>query len=258
MAVDPSGLTTLGAVVGVAHALQPTIDRMLGQSADLIGERLKNRVGDFFNRNAHCVLIGAAAMVEESGLAPHEVPTRILVPLLEGSAREDDPTLQELWSALIANASVAPDTTTIPPYFATALAQLSPFDAAVFMVLQGTVPLRSVTKGIFMGVRPGATDIRQIGHHLSKSNRAQFPKPPDLHLVASAVDLLDSLGLVLKSLPESDDSNFSFSKGLEVRITDLGVRFRRACTRPATAECEVDTTTDAPLVNGQPPTSVSD
>lgn len=80
-------------------------NKLAGPLAEVIGIALGDKAREYRLRNAINILRRTKRMVADAGIAPGEIPPRLLVPAIEVASLEDDETLQELWAALLANAS---------------------------------------------------------------------------------------------------------------------------------------------------------
>ena len=140
--MDPVTGTVAGAltIAGLKYVGKPTADaakelvvKMLGGSADAVGEHLAETTREWLRRRqerGHEVLTTAAAMLEEAGLEAQPVPGRILFPILEHSSLEEDDDLRRKWAALLANAASERRDMMLPA-FAEILRQLMPVQAHV-------------------------------------------------------------------------------------------------------------------------------
>jgi hypothetical protein len=221
---------------------------MLGPAAEEIGEYFRLRIRGYLSTNRDRIVARAAQMVELSGRNAHEVPLRTALPLLEGACREDDPTLQERWAALLANASTADRVDAVPPVFAEILSNLTPSAARVLDLLnEQTSPRRGESYGFLEqaalqeegGLVPDQLTLAVLGE-IDFDNIDLFEA--EKQDVMALVDLLIREGLVsmvpifqhdreaatIRSTPISPISQ----AGLDIRITHLGQKFLLACTSP--------------------------
>lgn len=72
-------------------------------------------------------------------LAPRAIPKRLAIPFLERAMLEDDPTLQERWARLLANAMDPTFEGSIERCFGKILEELSPLDCRVLESLAASV-----------------------------------------------------------------------------------------------------------------------
>jgi hypothetical protein len=216
---------------------------MFGPSINAIGEHLGDRMKSFLQRNAEKAVAKAAEQVEASGREPHQIPLRTAIPLLEGAAREDDPTLQEMWAALMANASIAEYEDEVPPYLATIISQLTPLEAELLAYLTGkerqersrpTTPLGQ--PAAYSQFKPMQSAVVHAKQSVAKDR------------VIAGIDLLVSLGLVTREsklkgvqrhAPKPSNTSIFGDQPASTRrgepqvwLTSLGIRFLRACSPP--------------------------
>ena len=92
-------------------------------SADALGKRMANRVERCFDKTGK-ILQAANSRVQE-------VPEKILIPILQGVALEDDKNLHDMWAALLANAASPENVGKIRPTFIAILKQLAPDEASM-------------------------------------------------------------------------------------------------------------------------------
>ena len=67
--------------------------------------------------------------IESSGVPPHPIPDKFWLPSVEAASREDDPTLQDKWASLLANAAIT-DETFLPAY-PEILRQITPIEVQI-------------------------------------------------------------------------------------------------------------------------------
>ena len=110
-----------GGTAAAVPAAKNLLVRILGPSADLIGERLKD--------NLLSVLAKAETMSEEASLELQRMPARTGLAILQRASREEDDSMQTRWAALLANAARSDKKADLPPSFPEILAALSPGEA---------------------------------------------------------------------------------------------------------------------------------
>jgi hypothetical protein len=109
------------------NLLGASVEEFGGWGGDVIAfKRWKSRVR---------MLQEAEAMVGAAGLTAHEVPFRVLAPILESGGDEDIPEMQGLWASLLANAATRPDA--VPVAYPQILRQLEPVEARALRFLVG-------------------------------------------------------------------------------------------------------------------------
>jgi hypothetical protein len=105
--------------------------RMLGPAADEIAEMMRDQVRLYrYGRQLACVQ-KAAKMAEDAGFTPHEVPSKLLFPLLEGASFEENEDLHTMWAALLANASSPKWSDGVRPGYIALLRQMASDEAAL-------------------------------------------------------------------------------------------------------------------------------
>jgi hypothetical protein len=107
------------------------IDELLSPLAAEVGREFAKGYRSWRTKNLGEVAEKASAMLVGAAIYPQPVPGRILMPILEHASFEDDPDIQKLWAALLANAASPGAPTTVMPAFADVLRQLTPVHAAL-------------------------------------------------------------------------------------------------------------------------------
>jgi len=92
-------------VAGAAIPFTGIVKSILGPAADEIAERIRDEVRLYRFSKQVKLLTKAAAIAKAAGFVPKAVPIKVLFPLLEGASLEDNEDLQDMWAALLANAS---------------------------------------------------------------------------------------------------------------------------------------------------------
>ncbi len=130
--MDPETIKTiqeLGQFVA-PFAAAPTVKelvlKMLGPTADVLGERLAKNVKRCFDRSDQ--------MVAEARATTIDPEPRLLLPLAQAASIAEDETLQEMFAALLANARI-PDAITVRPSLISILSQMAPDEALLFRQL---------------------------------------------------------------------------------------------------------------------------
>jgi hypothetical protein len=81
------------------------LKQLFGPSAEVIGEDLALRHRERLFNNLVEVLARAKRKLTSTGVSPHEVPLKIIHPLLEAAALEENTDLREMWANLLAGAA---------------------------------------------------------------------------------------------------------------------------------------------------------
>ena len=169
----------------------------------------------------------AADFLRARGREPRRVPDNVLLPLLEAGSLEEDESLAEKWSALLANAT-DPAAEAVPPAFPEILRQLSSDDARL---LDHMVHVPATTG------RP-RIPVTVLQHQLQALLRTGPIQEPERFSVA--LDNLLRLRLATEHTytpptrrPMSAAVSMSEPAPLRipgVRVTALGAAFARACS----------------------------
>jgi hypothetical protein len=124
----PQAAAAVASIYGVA---KPFLAKILGPSADEIGEIGRDYIKGRRAKNAERTLGDADKMLAAVGREPQEVPLNVAVPLLEAASLQDEPSLAEKWAALLANAADPAQRVAVQPGFAEVLRQLTIDDASM-------------------------------------------------------------------------------------------------------------------------------
>jgi len=108
---------------------QSFLNRLLGPTVDEAGQLLADKVRYRRFRNQVRIVEGARKLVTEIGLTPKPVALQTLVPLVEKASLEEDPSLQQMWSTLLAKASTADSREGLHRLCVEVLSSISPKEA---------------------------------------------------------------------------------------------------------------------------------
>jgi hypothetical protein len=117
---------------GIAGAVQTAKEfllKLLGPATEEVGFLLQDKVRFYRFKNQLRVLKKAETMLLKSGYKPQAVPLRVLVPILEAAASEDDDNLSDKWAALLANSSIDDGEDSSHPSFPRILSDITPGEA---------------------------------------------------------------------------------------------------------------------------------
>lgn len=106
-------------------------EKIFGPAAEEAGELLRDHIRGFRFRNQAAIIERARQFAESSGRDVGRVPIRTLAPLLDAAGFEDEPSIQELWAALLASASTDAVPGATRPAFVEVLKQVSPTEVAI-------------------------------------------------------------------------------------------------------------------------------
>lgn len=110
---------------------QSFLNRLLGPAIDETGQLLADKVRYRRLKNQVKIVEDARKLVEEAGLTPKSVSLQTLVPLVEKASLEEDPTVQKMWSTLLANAASATTRDGLHRLCVEVLANISPIEALI-------------------------------------------------------------------------------------------------------------------------------
>ncbi|WP_231403253.1 Abi-alpha family protein [Hymenobacter guriensis] len=129
--------------IGSSPVVVPFLNKILGPTGDEIGKFVLSRLKLLPIIKQVQLYSKADAMLKDSGVVPHQVESKILLPLVEAASLEEDDSLFNKWAALLANAAVY-QTGAIQPAFVEVLKQLTPRQAymldTLFRLAPGDLP----------------------------------------------------------------------------------------------------------------------
>jgi hypothetical protein len=142
-------------------------------------------------------------ILDEAGLKPESVPSRLLLPIIENCSVEDNDDLQERWAGLLASASQESDS--LSPSFVETLKQLTPREAK---------HLDYVFAESSKGQKKRPTKDDQIPYRVLTAAAAA---------PAGALETYERLGLIRRDYAVSLDNRASGfnSKNLEAALSDI-------------------------------------
>jgi hypothetical protein len=126
----------MGDVGEIASTLKPLVDnlaKLTGPMSEELGLFFGDKVRAFRQRNLVTIVDGSVKKLEDAGKPVHPVPPRLLLPIMEAASLEDNQSLQEMWSGLLASASEQADN--MSPSYAETLKALTPIEARSLKVL---------------------------------------------------------------------------------------------------------------------------
>jgi|ERR1035441_3310510 hypothetical protein len=222
-------------------------------------------IADKLNRRRHANLIKitveAKRKLAEAGVSPKEVPLKIIHPALEAASLEEDPDLQVIWSALLANAADPRQARKVTAPFIPMLKEMTP---ATVKFLDALSP--AVTPGATADPRPLTERTLSQVSLLVAYTSAGLSRRPELPYATMGdwdkyadelrldfedfhylLDLLTRNGILRDSVstPPIDLTPFiptarrmNMPKKIAVKqetsyyFTHLGIAFMRACRQP--------------------------
>ena len=79
------------------------VEKLLGPTIDEVGLLMSDKIKYFRFKNQVKILSKAKEYVKDKGIDIKEIPTKILVPLLENSSLEENEEMQNKWAFMIGN-----------------------------------------------------------------------------------------------------------------------------------------------------------
>jgi hypothetical protein len=167
----------------------------------MLGEILKGRLA-YCASNLRPICEKTGRILMDANVKPQPVPARIILPLLESAAIEDDDSMQELWAQLLASA--AADSEAVHPGFCETLKLLNPDEANAITHIYDNAPKP----------HPPAQDVL-----------FQLNVTPEWYEWS---ETLVRLGLIEDTSPGRSDAHVN--QLMIFRFTRYGLKFMRACT----------------------------
>jgi hypothetical protein len=167
------------------------------------------------------------AMLKAAGLTANHVPAKILVPLLEAASLEEDPEMQDVWAALLANAATDGERTVFPS-FTRILGELVKIEAQMLDKLESKrieADVRAFAKEV--GFKVGSSDsFRAFNVHLDNLVRLQLCRVEYPS---------EDVGEIVREL-SGMEFEYDFSPSISIQptvvVTALGRAFVVACSPP--------------------------
>jgi len=228
--MDPLAVAaTAGFLGGRAGAF---LDALLEPLANEIGGELRNRYRAMSGKNVEAVLNGASEILGDAQQSRNAVPGRILFPLLQSAALDEDATMQRRWASLLANSASTGDANKILPAFVETLRMLTPTQAQMLDWMYGR---RSSSE---FG-HPVWADVERLEleseFELTKEDYALFASDLErLQLIEPRRDIdTDRRGSdipmdqLLQLVVDSWNSRVRYAR---IGLTTFGIRFVEACS----------------------------
>jgi hypothetical protein len=212
---DPIGPTDLAGIgkasVQLIQSGERLLERLIGPWLDEKGQQWADHIRAKRQRN---VTVVAGQTVDLVGDLPLQLPapTRIVYPLLNAAADEDQADMQAKWAALLANTLTKPSA--VLPAFPRILADLSSLDARILEYMSSHTDHGSPSRRNAMS---------SVIHHFQLQDA-----PGDFSL---SISNLERHGLISATNPaiEREDLN---PQAVDLVITPFGDAFLAACTPP--------------------------
>jgi len=200
---------------------------LLGPATVEAGELLADKIRVRRFRNQVHVLRLAQEMLEGAGLKAQQVNLRTLVPLLERASLEEDPDIQQMWAALLANASQTTISGALQTICIRVLSGISSYEARI---------LQSIYSDFLTHRDSKIAKLREWNSRRTEPYASSFFYRPD-DLVARArigtdegdflIDNLLQLGVLRFEVPEVEDDEVQEPKF--VHLTELGLKVLQGC-----------------------------
>jgi hypothetical protein len=232
------------------ESLTEIIKSLAGTAADEVNRMLSDAHRCYRSARQRILIEKAGALIARCSGRPAEVSPKILLPLLDYVAVEDNERLLDAWAALLANAALPQEDFSVAPVFVETLKHLSPVEATFLLSLhdlivhlhQESLPWEfSAAHAIYLG-----TDVDLLIRYLKlglgrpTETREQALRniPGDLRDFMAILDNLERQNLLLYHL-DMEAPGWGTPAGIPgmdpVRIyhlTTLGYQFIRACQPP--------------------------
>jgi hypothetical protein len=115
------------------------VKAVLVPPAAVLGKRMADRVERCFDKTGR--------MLHAANSPVQEVPEKLLIPILQGVALEDDENLHTMWAALLANTASPDGAQKVRPGFISILRNMAPDEALVLKALYAGLAEQRLTGG---------------------------------------------------------------------------------------------------------------
>jgi hypothetical protein len=230
-----SVITGAAALAVVAKQAQDFIGAVTGHPGESIGTIF----GGWMKRrqeNAENVAYGAHLTLLNIGLKADEVPLRVLMPALEHASVEEDPSMQERWSNLLANAADPRHEIEITQTYSAILAELTPVQAKMLDAVYRNAAGRCHGTAFIEDIAYSIYDLQHI-HHQEIVVPIHGPGAPETITPQSlaSIDVLKRTGLLDVRTFENTiykGNSLSGRQTLIYTLSALGLAFYRGCQPP--------------------------
>ncbi len=235
----------------IPRALAGKIQILAGTAAGEVNDMIRTEQRPYRAARQARLIEKTLRLIQQCGGQASAVPQKILLPILEHAAVEDDESLHSAWASLLANAAMLEEGLTITPAFVETLRQLSPAEMTFLLGLSDLLEQSygidpgslefSAAQSIVLG-----TDVDLLikylrlglGRPTETREQALRNIPGDLRDFMLILDDLERLNLLFYRL-EDEAPGWGTSSGVKgldpVRIyhlTMLGCQFICACRAP--------------------------
>ena len=202
----------------IQKLISPFTEPIFSEFGNYIAEKIR------FVRfqNSLKVLARAKDILEEKGLDTKSVDLKVLVPILEGAALEEDDEMTEIWAKLLASASHKGNVITPFPKI---LSELSSKEAKILSWLyhQWSVVIHI---GEEQAAEPTCELLRNNFDFKSGKYGSEF------ELIVNNLVRLRLIGLGGIQIKDLDSQNYAIQNYQQIVLTQFGWAFIRACQGP--------------------------
>ena len=245
--MDPSiGKALIKCAEAAVEPAKDFLNRLAGPAADEMGLHLGERVRLYRFKNELKMLAKAEKMMADAGFSPKVLPIKLLLPLLEHAALEEDNDMQTRWAALLANAANPNEDVEVRSLFPDTLNQLSPNEAKLLDAIfnktlaehESSAPqadlasMQAVSPSRFsrLELESMYTRLGLTSHEFPLTlDNAQGAALKEVGRIQSEVDNLIRLELLRRNSTWKDGDRSLTEKYF---LTALGVKFVAACQKP--------------------------
>jgi hypothetical protein len=107
------------------------LSALLGSAVKESGELITDKIRYRRFKNQVAILQRAEELLDKNGLKAKDVSLKTLVPLIEKSSLEEDPTVQQMWATLLANATQSNAKSGLHAICIEVLSSISPLEAKI-------------------------------------------------------------------------------------------------------------------------------
>jgi len=221
--IDPDVTNlVLGASIKLAKEF---LSKIVTPPAEELGELLADQVRWFRFSNQIRILNKARDKLSKSGISPHKVPLRILLPLLDNGSWEEEEDMIDRWANLLANAANPNYSSNVEIGYIETLKQLSPKEALIMDRLYAYYNER-LAEGKARGAEPSAVEVP--GAELQVMTGVE---KRDFEIAMDnlyRLNLLSSPGVLWRAAQPEEDF-YSGNKEIKIQFTRFGYSFVSAC-----------------------------
>ncbi|RZB38391.1 MAG: hypothetical protein SRB2_00139 [Desulfobacteraceae bacterium Eth-SRB2] len=206
----------------IQKLISPFTEPIFSEFGNYIAEKIR------FVRfqNSLKVLARAKDILQEKGLDTKSVDLKVLVPIIEGAALEEDDEMTEIWAKLLASASH--DDNVITP-FPRILSELSPKEAKILSYLYD-----QWSAVILIG--DGQISEPTCEHLLDNFDFKSDKYGSEFELIINNLVRLRLIGLGGVQIKDIDSQNYAIQNYQQIVLTQFGWAFIRACQGPEADE----------------------